>query len=189
MDNTRKLSAPYMLRPTWCHWRQCDPHGILRGISSLCWILEGLDRASGSCISLPGLYLIVASHCSRWRSILCRCRWRGASVTILRAVTSICLDNDSEIILVVFGLARRCCEPWRWVFLASEKLYLCCQPSKTIFFFNNSLSGAVWCGKCGMYGCMSFSCLEITEAIVYLRGGHLCDSVDLLWIGFHAFFA
>ena len=42
-------------------WSTCRS----RGISSPCLVLEGLERASGGCILLPGLYQIVTSYWCR----------------------------------------------------------------------------------------------------------------------------
>ena len=47
-------------------------HTQIKEVSSLCHMPESLDRASGSCISLSGLFIIVASYCCRWRNILWR---------------------------------------------------------------------------------------------------------------------
>ena len=58
---------------------------ISKWISSVC-LMESLHRASGSCTSVPGLCLIVASSCCRLKSILYR--WGDVAVKMLRVIIS-----------------------------------------------------------------------------------------------------
>ena len=77
--------SPDILGPTQCDWKQWSTCR-LRWISSLCWMLESLDRAFRSCILVLGLYLIVMTHCCRQR----RTCWglRGLTVKFFRATIS-----------------------------------------------------------------------------------------------------
>ena len=56
VDKTRQFSVSLCTWTNLMMWSTCRP----RGIPSLYLILESIDRASGSGISLPGPYLIVA---------------------------------------------------------------------------------------------------------------------------------
>ena len=58
----------------------------------------------------------------------------------------------------------------------------------TWFSFNNSLSGAVWCDKCGMYGFMKLSTPRNDYSCCISMTGYSVTSCILSWLGFMSSF-